>query len=62
MTVSKFAAEPVEPAPRDPGGGWLRSKFRFLPWPRPGHEAPCRRPVCPVCAAALYPEPTEGQR
>jgi len=37
-----------EPAERDPGPGWLRSRFARLPYPRPG-VAPCGRPRCPVC-------------
>lgn len=40
--------KPKEPAPRDPGPGWLRSRFMGLPYPRPG-VAPCGRPTCPVC-------------
>jgi len=37
-----------EPAERDPGPGWLRSRFMGKPWPRPGVSA-CGRPGCPVC-------------
>lgn len=47
--IPKFAAKPIEPAEPDPGPGWLRSRLLGLPWPRPGHEAPCGRPSCPVC-------------
>jgi hypothetical protein len=47
--MTKFAGKPVEPAEPDPGPGWLRSRVLGLPWPRPGHEAPCGRPSCPVC-------------
>jgi len=56
--------KPKEPAPRDPGPGWLRSRFMGARWPRPG-VAPCGRPSCPVCGEApiqcevLHPEPTE---
>jgi hypothetical protein len=61
----QFAGRPVEPAELDPGPGWLRSRFCGLPWPRPVHEAPCGRSVCPVCGTApfkcegLLPEPME---
>jgi hypothetical protein len=64
----QFAGRPVQPAEPDPGPGWLRSRFCHLPWPRPGHEAPCGRSVCPVCAAApircekLPPELLEEER
>ena len=39
--------------PSDPGPGWLRSRFTHQVWPRPGHEAPCGRPICAVCSEAL---------
>jgi len=35
-----------EPAERDPGPGWLRSRFVGQPWPREGG-----RSGCPVCDA-----------
>jgi hypothetical protein len=47
--VSKPVETFVEPAEPDPGPGWLRSRFMGLPWPRPGHEAACGCPSCPVC-------------
>src|SRR5262245_8350873 len=53
--MTKFAGKSVEPAEPDPGPGWLRSRFLRLPWPRPGHEAPCDRPSCPVCGEAPIP-------
>jgi hypothetical protein len=39
---------PYEPAEPNPGGGWLRSKFMGLPYPRAGIAA-CGRPNCPAC-------------
>jgi len=42
-------AKPSGPAERDPGPGWLRSRFMHACWPRPS-VAPCGRPICP-CAA-----------
>jgi len=52
--------EPDEP---DPGGGWLRSKFMGLPYPRPGTMA-CGRPNCLVCGGRAQPfacEPVDAQ-
>jgi hypothetical protein len=68
MTRSSVYRARWEPPERDPGGGWRRSRFCHLPWPRPGHEAPCGRPICPVCGEApiqceeLQPEPMEKER
>jgi hypothetical protein len=63
--MSKFFGKPVEPAEPDPGPGWLRSRFRFASWPRPG-VAPCGRPICQVCGEATIRceilEPTEEER
>jgi len=53
-----------EPAERNPGPGWLRSRFMHAHWPRPGVMA-CGRPSCSVCGEApircemLQPEPME---
>ena len=55
-----------EPAERDPGPGWLRSRFMGWPWPREGISA-CGRPTCSVCGPPpiacepLQPEPTEAE-
>src|SRR5215472_10455710 len=46
----KFLGRQIEPAEPDPGTGWLRSKVKGTPWPRPEHEAPCGRAQCLVCA------------
>src|SRR5262249_23649069 len=55
--IPKLAANPVEPAEPDPGPGWLRSRVLGLPWPRPGHEAPCGRASCPFCAPQASEKP-----
>lgn len=44
-----FMGKPIEPAERDPGFGWLRSRWRKQ-WVNPGRAA-CGRVVCPVCGA-----------
>jgi len=46
--MTKLSGKQFEPAERDPGPGWLRSRFMHAPWPRPGVSA-CGRPGCPVC-------------
>ena len=57
-TFKMFMGKPVEPAERDPGFGWLRTRVRavnpagLFVWPRAGHEAACGRPACPVCERA----------
>jgi hypothetical protein len=51
----------IEPAEPDPGPGWLRSKVRGLPWPRPGHEMPCGRHDCPVCREAKEAKGKKGE-
>ena len=62
MTASRDQA-----AERDPGPGWLRSRFMGRPYPRP-NVAPCGRPSCSVCGETaikceeLQPEPTEKER
>jgi hypothetical protein len=50
MTTSKYAKS-REPPERDPGPGWLRSRFMHARYPRPG-IAPCGRTRCAVCGAA----------
>jgi len=67
MNHKTFIGRAVEPAERDPGPGWLRSRFMLTPWPRP-NTAACGRASCAVCGeasiacAALQPEPTENKR
>jgi len=46
---SHAAPDPFVGGEEDPGPGWLRSRFMGQRWPRPGHEAACGRPECPVC-------------
>jgi len=66
MTVVSVFKKSKDPAERDPGPGWLRSRFRGTYWPRPGIAA-CGRPTCPVCGPPpmpiqcepLQPETTE---
>jgi len=68
MTVTSVFKRSREPPEPDPGPGWLRSRFCRLPWPRPGHEAPCGRPACQVCGETpikceeLQPESMEKAR
>jgi hypothetical protein len=49
--MTKFAGKPFEPAEPDPGPGWLRSRFMWRSYPRPGVAA-YGRPNCPVCREA----------
>src|SRR5262249_49513807 len=49
--MTKFFRKPVEPAERDPGPGWLRSRFVHARYPR-SCVAPCGRSVCLVCGPA----------
>ena len=62
MNHKTFIGREVEPAERDPGPGWLRSRFMLASWPHPGVAA-CGRASCPVCGEApiqceaLPPEP-----
>jgi len=51
MSVVSVFKKPRELAERDPGPGWLRSRFMHARWPRPGVTA-CGRPRCEVCGAA----------
>ena len=56
-------AKPSGPAERDPGPGWLRSRFMGRRYPRPGIAA-CGRPTCPVCgghAQSFACEPVDAQ-
>jgi len=62
VPVFKKSKEPAERA----APGWLRSKFRLVPYPRPG-VAPCGRATCDVCGPPpiqceeLQPEPAEKE-